>query len=161
MKRRTGTWTVLHAMNARATAFWCRCTCGRERPIAAARLDAAKPPQCPSCSRQGIVRHYKHGQARPGRRTRLWRCWWGMLQRCSNPKHPDWSNYGGRGITVCRRWQGPRGFECFREDVQKFAGRRPTKRHTLDRRNNEKGYFPRNVRWATPRQQNANRRPRP
>jgi hypothetical protein len=78
-----------------------------------------------------------------------------MRRRCRNPAAKDYHNYGGRGITVCARWQA--SYVAFLADV----GRRPSPQHTLDRINNAGDYEPGNVRWATPKEQHANTRPRP
>jgi hypothetical protein len=80
--------------------------------------------------------------------------WRAMFERCNNPRHKDYSRYGGRGISVCQRWI--ESFENFLADI----GLRPSKQHSLDRfPNNETGdYEPSNCRWATREQQNANRR---
>lgn len=74
-----------------------------------------------------------------------------MKQRCTNPKHDAYADYGGRGITVCERWA--KSFSAFVDDV----GPRPAGT-TLDRRDNSKGYEPGNVRWATSAEQNRNNR---
>jgi hypothetical protein len=80
----------------------------------------------------------------------LYFVWKGMLERCQNEKHAAFRNYGGRGITVCERWQD---FKNFQHDV----GERP-KGLTLDRIDNDKGYELGNVRWSTWRQQANNKR---
>ena len=79
------------------------------------------------------------------------RSWMHMRERCSNPTCADWPRYGGRGITVCQRWDS---YETFLSDM----GRRPSLLHTLDRRNGDGNYEPDNCRWATRLEQNNNRR---
>lgn len=81
----------------------------------------------------------------------LYTTWINVRQRCNNPKVPDFKIYGGRGITVCRRWDS---YSLFEKDLL------PTykKGLTIDRINTNKGYSPKNVRWATMKTQQNNRR---
>ncbi len=80
--------------------------------------------------------------------------WTNLKQRCLNPRHPKYPDYGGRGVTVCARWSG--SFANFFADM----GARPSAKHSIDRINNDGNYEPGNCRWATPSVQTKNQRRR-
>ena len=81
----------------------------------------------------------------------LYWVWNAMRQRCTNPNHKEYKNYGSRGITVCEEWM--QGFEAFYRDM----GDRPTDKHTLDRIDNNGNYEKSNCEWATQSVQNYNK----
>ena len=94
----------------------------------------------------------RHGETANGKRSTEYNIWMGMLDRCRRKTFKQWRDYGGRGVTVCERWES---FELFLEDM----GRRPSPKHSLDRYPNKNGnYGPDNCRWATTVEQCNNKR---
>lgn len=96
----------------------------------------------------------------------LYGVWDAMKQRCYNPTHPRYEDWGGRGITVCDRWLGrDDGFINFLADMGERppdppGWAAPRSYWTLDRIDNDGNYEPGNVRWASPLDQALNRRQR-
>lgn len=137
------------SVGRRASAWTCRCDCGR--PVVV-RVGNLRSGHTRSCGCLKIAASSTHGQSR--KRTREYRSWQNMKRRCSDPKMKTWAAYGGRGIRVCAEWLGDGGFERFFEHI----GRAPSMEHTLDRIDGDKNYEPGNVRWATRQEQDRNRR---
>jgi len=73
------------------------------------------------------------------------------VQRCTNPRNPMYKNYGARGIFVCDEW---RSFKNFERDM----GAKPSSEHSIERINNDDGYYPGNCKWATTKEQAGNKR---
>jgi hypothetical protein len=129
----------------------CRCDCGKEITAVGYRLNAGSPISC-GCQKSEVTikRNTKHGLANRNKRHPMYVLYMGMKQRCYYPKNKRYKNYGGRGIKVCDRWLN--NFELFLEDM----GERPSKKHSLDRIDNNGDYEPSNCRWATSLEQQGN-----
>lgn len=143
--------TVIHRADNSAAegARWlCRCACGTEKVVKARELKQGNTKSC-GCYRVECTkaRSLTHGKCR----TPSYNVWVGIKYRCYNPNDPRYLDWGGRGITICDRWLD--SFENFLEDM----GEKP-KGLSLDRLDNDKEYSKENCRWATPREQNQNRR---
>lgn len=131
------------------TRWLCKCDCGNSRINKIGHLTGGVVKSC-GCKMAEATgnRARKHGMVD----TATYHVWQGMKGRCYNPRNHKFKDYGARGITVCERWL--ESFENFLEDM----GKKPD-RKSIDRENNDLGYFKENCRWATPYQQVHNRRP--
>lgn len=139
---------------SRILRYLARCDCGKEIAAFGTNLRRGNTKSCGCLMRELAARsHTKHGDTRHnGITTPEYRSWWAMISRCENPNVIGFQNYGGRGICICERWR--QSYSAFLEDM----GRKPTRQHTLDRIQNDDGYFPSNCRWATKSEQAFNRR---
>lgn len=156
---RFGRWLVLGyngVADERGAKFLsCQCDCGAVREVRAASLRSGSSQGC-GCTMPDAVRarSTKHGMSSRKKNIRLngYGQWIGMRSRCRNPNDPSYDRYGGRGIDVYDEW-----FESI-DAFMAYIGPRPSMRHTIDRIDNDKGYVPGNVRWATHVEQGRNRR---
>lgn len=144
--RAFGGWSV---RSYAGKGLWvCHCRCGAERLVSGKSLRRGGSKQCRECMQSAGLRR-SHG----GCGSRLYMIWAGMKARCLNKRHANYGHYGARGISVCDEWASD--FAVFR-DWAFTNGYGDTL--TIDRKDNDLGYFPENCRWVTRAQQNQNRR---
>ena len=157
--RRFGRYVVIDRLELIGTnrMLFCRCDCGAEKSASYSSLVSGRTKSC-GCLRSEKSRetHRKHGHAGYNsngiRCTPEYKSWTEMKGRCLNINHKSYKDYGGRGITIYQRWVD--SFENFIADM----GERPSKKHSIDRIDNDGNYEPVNCRWATKQEQNSNTR---
>ena len=152
--RRFGRLVVRAAAGTRrAHRIWlCACDCGQLKELSTTSLvsQGTRSCGCLRLERQKAPRKGKHKLTR----TAEYRAWQSIKTRCYNVNSRSFVNYGGRGIKMSSTWR--KSFVQFLKDV----GHRPSPTYSLDRIDNDGDYEAGNVRWATQKQQMANRRPR-
>src|SRR6516164_3884386 len=145
--RRYGCLIVLYKSDI-PRKWICQCDCENKISAFADNLRSGNTRSC-GCLRVEFAKRSftRHGDTD----SKEYYSWYNMQQRCYNPKNRSFKHYGGRGISVCERWNL---YENFLSDM----GRRPTGL-ILDRTNNSGNYEPSNRWWTTRSQSNKNRRP--
>lgn len=153
VNKKFGRLTILK-FHDRATGgfnrWWARCECGVEKVVNSSGLLDGRVVSC------GCYNEYKR-KTRGGLAAEYlkeYKAWHALVTRCTKPDSDNYSNYGGRGITVDPTWLGRDGFKNFLEHI----GPCPNTGYSVDRKKNNEGYKPGNVRWADCITQNNNRR---
>lgn len=136
--------------------YWlCRCDCGKEKEILYGSLINGFTKSCGCLNKEIVSKPRKHGFGgyASGRKSEYF-AWQNMKDRCNNINNPRYKDYGGRGIKVCERWFLENGFINFITDM----GMKPSKKHSIERVNNDGNYEPSNCIWATQKIQTHNKR---
>lgn len=135
--------------------FLCKCECGVEKICQKQNLQVGATTSCGCFHKEKVsITSTKHGL----KQDRLYILWKHVGQRTTNPNDKDYHSYGGRGIKMHPKWE--EDAESFIKYLRMALGPKPTSQHSLDRIDNEQGYIPGNLRWASRKEQYHNRRPR-
>jgi len=129
--------------------YICKCSCGTKRthPIVGSSIKFGSTKSCGCLGREKLKEHReKHGFAN----SKVYESWRKMIKRCSDPNHPQWNDYGGRGITYHPDFNDINKFYKYMGD--------PPDGMTLDRIKNNEGYTYGNMRWTNRTTQQRNRR---
>lgn len=132
-----------------------KCDCGKEKTVNLNSLIKGTSTSC-GCYRKEYIsqKNFRHGFSnRKKEIERLYRIWIGMKRRCCDVNDKQYHNYGARGITICEEWVN--NYAVFREWAYKNGY---ADNLTIDRINNDDGYYPENCRWTTMQVQSNNRR---
>lgn len=129
--------------SGRGNVWLCKCKCGNEILAYTSQLNSGNVTSC-GCKRKDISAKHYHSD------SPTYKSWEMMIQRCTNPNHDEYKNYGARNITVCDRWKS---FENFLNDM----GNKPVDK-SLDRIDNNGNYEPLNCKWSSVKEQAYNTR---
>lgn len=147
---RFGRWRVasFDSFRCNNNYYFCVCDCGTRRSVSSSTIKRGRSKSC-GCLRSELNRKRTCGITHGMTKTKEYRAWRAMRNRCENTNQRAYHRYGGRGISVCKKWDR---FEAFFADM----GKAPSARHSIDRINNDGNYEPGNCRWALPKQQSRN-----
>ena len=141
-----------HTDSNKKVVWKCVCECGNIAFVRTHDLITGHTQSCGCFQREMTSKASKrHGM----RHTKIYHTWLDMKDRCFNERNKRFFDWGGRGITVCDEWKN--SFQAFYDHVSQLP-HFGEEGYSIDRINNDENYEPGNVRWATVKEQNNNKR---
>ena len=131
----------------------CKCDCGNTYITWDRLIRYGNRQSCGCLEAVRTQGTYRHGFSRKKSKERLYKTWANMKSRCNNPNTKSYSDYGGRGIKICDEWNND--FISFKNWALSNGY---TDKLTIDRIDNNKGYYPENCRWVGKDIQGINKR---
>jgi len=165
-----GRLKVIHRIGTQSGhPLWlCHCSCGKQNKVLSGDLLSKSTQSCGCLKKDWLASDIQHqrnaGKARAitltkhgGSNTRLYTIWKAMRSRCHRVKDKYYKDYGGRGITICTEWND---YSVFRDWAMEngYDSTANFGECTIDRINNDEGYYPENCRWVDMKIQATNRR---
>ena len=157
------TYRVLRS-GRKLVAYDCRCDCGVQKTVPAQALRDGRIKSCGCYASEALAKRniertgWGYGIAKGKSQTAEYSVWYSMRSRCDPKNALTFPVYAGKGISVCERWlrgeDGLNGFECFLADM----GKRPSRKHEIDRIDSDGNYEPANCRWLPSYQNKLNQR---
>lgn len=136
----------VHPSGERKPMWLCQCDCGERNSVRSHTLKSGFTQSCGCGMAESGKRKKTHGLSK----SKTYKAWCSIKNRCYNPRCSKFMHYGGKGIKVCPAWLN--SFSQFLKDV----GIAPTNKHSIDRINTDGDYEPSNCRWAVQSDQMRN-----
>lgn len=150
--KKYGRWLVIEETNNRGKngdiRYFCKCNCGTQKEVSGRLLRSGQSTSCGCYNKEIISKPFTKVRG-----TKLYSVFMGIKRRCYNQNCKEYKNYGGRGIKMCEEWKN--NYTNFYQWAMNNGYKQGL---WIDRIDNSGNYEPTNCKWATPKQQQNNKR---